>query len=108
MHAVRIVQRKLGWREVGDEEDWEIYWTDTSVGIERIMKLTKTQVRKIHRHTPYMHSHARTHTCIQSCVHARAAHTRARTHTHTCTHSHTRTRPYFLLLHVLLCSYARP
>ncbi len=22
--AVRIVQRKLGWREVGDEEDWEV------------------------------------------------------------------------------------
>lgn len=42
--AVRIVQRKLGWREVGDEEDWEVYWTDTSVGIERIIKLNKVQV----------------------------------------------------------------
>ena len=43
--AVRNVQRKLGWKEVGDEDDWEVYWTDMSVGIERIMKLSKTQVR---------------------------------------------------------------
>lgn len=42
-HAVRIIQRKLGWREVGDEEEWEVFWTDTSVSIERIMKLSKTQ-----------------------------------------------------------------
>lgn len=48
--AVRVVQRKLGWREVGDDEDWEIYWTDTSVGIERIMKLTRTQVGTAHPH----------------------------------------------------------
>lgn len=41
--VLRIVQRKLGWKEVGDDDDWEIYWTDTSVSIERIMKLTKTQ-----------------------------------------------------------------
>ena len=44
---MRIVQRQLGWKEVGDDDDWEIYWTDTSVGIERIMKLTKTQVRVV-------------------------------------------------------------
>lgn len=42
--AVRIVQRKLGWREVGDDEEWDVYWTDTSVTIERIMKLSRTQV----------------------------------------------------------------
>jgi hypothetical protein len=42
--AVRLVQRKLGWKEVGDDEEWEIYWTDTSVSIERVMKLSKTQV----------------------------------------------------------------
>eukprot|EP00798_Chlamydomonas_sp_ICE-L_P020154 gene20154-26888_t len=40
---LRIVQRKLGWIEVGDDDDWEVYWTDTSVTIERIMKLTSTQ-----------------------------------------------------------------
>lgn len=42
--AVRIVQRKLGWREVGDDEEWDVYWTDTSVTIERVMKLSRTQV----------------------------------------------------------------
>ena len=42
--SVRIVQRKLGWKEVGDEDEWEIYWTDTSVSIERIIKLNKIQV----------------------------------------------------------------
>ncbi|GAX78290.1 hypothetical protein CEUSTIGMA_g5732.t1 [Chlamydomonas eustigma] len=41
--VLRIVQRKLGWKEVGDDEDWEIYWTDTSVSMERVLKLTKIQ-----------------------------------------------------------------
>jgi len=41
--VLRNVQRKLGWKEVGDDEEWEVYWTDMSVGIERIMKLNKTQ-----------------------------------------------------------------
>lgn len=40
---LRIVQKKLGWKEVGDDDEWQVYWTDTSVNIERIMKLTKTQ-----------------------------------------------------------------
>ena len=47
--AVRIVQRKLGWKEVGDDEDWEVYWTDTSVSIERIIKLNRIQVRRLER-----------------------------------------------------------
>lgn len=40
---VRMVLKKLGWREVGDEDDWQLYWTDTSVSMERVMKLKKTQ-----------------------------------------------------------------
>ena len=48
LSAVRIVQRKLGWKEVGDEDEWDLYWTDTSVGIERIMRLKRTQVRCPH------------------------------------------------------------
>jgi hypothetical protein len=40
---LRIVQKKLGWKEVGDDDDWQLYWTDTSVSIERIMKLKSTQ-----------------------------------------------------------------
>ena len=42
--VLRIVQRKLGWKEVGDDDDWEICWTDTSVCMERILKLNRTQV----------------------------------------------------------------
>lgn len=41
---MRIAQRKLGWKEVGDDDDWEVYWTDLSITIDRVMKLTKTQV----------------------------------------------------------------
>lgn len=40
---LRIVQKKLGWKEVGDDDDWQLYWTDTSVSIERIMRLKSTQ-----------------------------------------------------------------
>ena len=40
---LRTVQKKLGWREVGDDDDWQLYWTDTSVAIERVMKLKPTQ-----------------------------------------------------------------
>eukprot|EP00976_Prorocentrum_cordatum_P007692 153446-Prorocentrum_minimum.AAC.1 len=41
--VVRLVQKKLGWKEVGDDDDWQVYWTDTSVSIERIMRLKQTQ-----------------------------------------------------------------
>lgn len=44
--TVRIVTAKLGWKEVGDDEDWEIYWTDTSISIERVIRLTKIQVKR--------------------------------------------------------------
>ena len=40
---LRIVQKKLGWKEVGDDDEWQLYWTDTSVSIERIMRLKSTQ-----------------------------------------------------------------
>ncbi len=42
-HTVRIIARKLGWLEVGDDESWDVYWTDTSVSLERIMRLQPTQ-----------------------------------------------------------------
>ncbi|KAK3235051.1 hypothetical protein CYMTET_54723 [Cymbomonas tetramitiformis] len=41
--VIRMVQKKLGWKEVGDDDDWQVYWTDTSVSIERIMRLKRTQ-----------------------------------------------------------------
>ncbi|KAG1659829.1 hypothetical protein FOA52_003772 [Chlamydomonas sp. UWO 241] len=41
--VLRIVQRKLGWKEVGDDDEWEVYWTDTSITIDRIVRLSRTQ-----------------------------------------------------------------
>lgn len=41
--VLRTVLNKLGWREVGDEDEWELYWTDTSIGLDRVMKLAKYQ-----------------------------------------------------------------
>lgn len=40
---MRIVLKKLGWKEVDDEDDWQLYWTDTSVSLERVMMMKKTQ-----------------------------------------------------------------
>jgi len=40
---LRDVTSKLGYREVGEEEDWCLYWTDTSVAIERVMRLKPLQ-----------------------------------------------------------------
>lgn len=37
------MQRRLGWKEVGDESDWHLYWTDTSVSMERVMRLGRVQ-----------------------------------------------------------------
>ena len=40
---VRDVIHKKGWTEVDEEADWQLCWTDTSVGLERLLKLKKTQ-----------------------------------------------------------------
>ena len=40
---VRDVIRKKGWIEVDEEADWQLCWTDTSVGLERLLRLSKTQ-----------------------------------------------------------------
>ena len=42
--AVRRVARRFGLKEVGEDEDWNIYWTDTSVGLERVMEMKRYQV----------------------------------------------------------------
>ena len=31
-------------REVGEEEDWALYWTDYSVALERCMEMKRYQV----------------------------------------------------------------
>ena len=40
--AVRVVQRQLGWAEVGDE-DAHLFWCDTSAGTERLVRLARPQ-----------------------------------------------------------------
>ncbi len=45
--AVRILQKKLGWLDVsgaGEDGPWDVYWTDTSVSAERVMRLKPHQV----------------------------------------------------------------
>ena len=44
MITVRRVARRYGLKEVGEDEDWNIYWTDTSVGLERVMEMKRYQV----------------------------------------------------------------
>ncbi|GAQ88954.1 Putative tubulin-tyrosine ligase [Klebsormidium nitens] len=41
--VVRRVQRTLGWKEVGDEDEWHVYWTDTSIGADRLLRLEPYQ-----------------------------------------------------------------
>ena len=43
--AVRRVARRFGLRPVGDDEDWTVYWTDTSVLLERVMDMKRYQAR---------------------------------------------------------------
>jgi hypothetical protein len=40
--AVRVVQRQLGWAEVGGE-DARLFWCDTSAGTERLVRLARPQ-----------------------------------------------------------------
>ena len=44
--CVRRAAKRLNFREVADEDDWNVYWTDTSVGIERVAQMKKWQVTK--------------------------------------------------------------
>ncbi|CAF3048765.1 unnamed protein product [Rotaria sp. Silwood2] len=41
--CVRRAAKRLNFREVADEDDWNVYWTDTSVGIERVAQMKKWQ-----------------------------------------------------------------
>lgn len=43
--CVRRVGRKLGFKEVEENEDWTLYWTDTSVSIDRVNQMKRWQVR---------------------------------------------------------------
>ena len=50
--CVRRAAKRLNFREVSDEDDWNVYWTDTSVGIERVAQMKKWQVGNLHDHVP--------------------------------------------------------
>ena len=44
--AVRSVQKSLAWSNVDSNGEWDICWLDTSISVERVMKLRKFQVLK--------------------------------------------------------------
>lgn len=48
--TVRRVARHFGLRPVGDDEEWTVYWIDTSVIIDRVMNMKRYQVSKIDTH----------------------------------------------------------
>ncbi|CAF0706120.1 unnamed protein product [Brachionus calyciflorus] len=41
--CVRRVARKLGFKEVEENEDWSLFWTDCSVSIDRVNQMKKWQ-----------------------------------------------------------------
>ncbi|OCT89704.1 tubulin polyglutamylase TTLL13 [Xenopus laevis] len=41
--SVHRAARRCGLKEVGDEEEWTIYWTDCSVSLERVMDMKRFQ-----------------------------------------------------------------
>jgi tubulin polyglutamylase TTLL6/13 len=42
--AVCRVAKRFGLKPAGDEDDWSIFWTDSSVFLERAMDLRRYQV----------------------------------------------------------------
>jgi len=45
MFSVHRASKRVGFKEVGEEEDWNLYWTDFSVSLERVMEMKRYQVR---------------------------------------------------------------
>ncbi|XP_075131915.1 tubulin polyglutamylase TTLL13 [Leptodactylus fuscus] len=41
--SVRRAARVCGLKDVGDEEEWTVYWTDCSVSLERVMDMKRFQ-----------------------------------------------------------------
>lgn len=42
--AVRRAAHRYGLREGGENDDWTLYWTDSSVSLERVMEMKSYQV----------------------------------------------------------------
>lgn len=45
MFVVRRVSKKFGFKEVSEDDDWNLYWTDYSVALERVMEMKRYQVK---------------------------------------------------------------
>ncbi|KAI5077890.1 hypothetical protein GOP47_0007714 [Adiantum capillus-veneris] len=41
--VLRIAIQKMGWQEASDDKGWHLFWTDTSIGPERLMTLRRGQ-----------------------------------------------------------------
>ncbi|XP_032088435.1 tubulin polyglutamylase TTLL13-like isoform X3 [Thamnophis elegans] len=41
--SVRRAARRCGLKEVGEDEEWTVYWTDCSVSLERVMEMKRFQ-----------------------------------------------------------------
>ncbi|XP_062819580.1 tubulin polyglutamylase TTLL13 isoform X3 [Anolis carolinensis] len=41
--SVRRAARRCGLKEVGEDEEWTLYWTDCSVSLERVMEMKRFQ-----------------------------------------------------------------
>lgn len=52
-NLVRRAARRFGFKEVGEEEDWNLYWTDFSVSLERVMDMKRYQVGSRVWHTAF-------------------------------------------------------
>ena len=44
--TVHRAAKRFGFKEVGEEDDWNLYWTDFSVSLERVMEMKRYQVRR--------------------------------------------------------------
>ncbi|KAK3732916.1 hypothetical protein QZH41_012674 [Actinostola sp. cb2023] len=43
--SVRRVTKRFGMKEVGEEDDWSLFWTDTSVPLERCIDMKRYQLK---------------------------------------------------------------
>ncbi|XP_071166347.1 tubulin polyglutamylase ttll6-like isoform X13 [Mytilus edulis] len=41
--VVRKMSKRFGFKEVSDDDEWTLYWTDYSVALERVMEMKKYQ-----------------------------------------------------------------
>ena len=41
------MSKRFGFREVAEDDDWNLFWTDYSVSLERVMDMKRYQVRDV-------------------------------------------------------------